>query len=249
VQQLLDCFGALHEARVHRLEVHEELGDVLEELAPEYPVGHLVEGTARDVQHPRATASADAVRHGQPPQQPATEEVAHARGRLEEVDRVSRRGRVDDDQVVLAARVEVEEALHRDVVVALHEARRDVVVQAIVEDAVGGRLIRCVPQHEFVPGALRVEHGGVELPARFLARVRRQIDAALDVAERLDAERVGEPARGIDCEHEHLPADSRRRRDRGCRRDRRLAHSAGPAEHRDLARREQRLERLARGHQ
>ena len=40
---------ARDEAVVHRLEVQEELGDVLEELAAEDAVGHLVEGPARDV--------------------------------------------------------------------------------------------------------------------------------------------------------------------------------------------------------
>ena len=43
VQQLLDRLGALDEPCVHRLEVQEELGDVLEELTPEDAVGHLVE--------------------------------------------------------------------------------------------------------------------------------------------------------------------------------------------------------------
>ena len=63
VQQLLDGGGALDEPVVHRLEVEEELGDVLEELAAEHAVGHLVEGPARDVEHARAAPAADAVRH------------------------------------------------------------------------------------------------------------------------------------------------------------------------------------------
>ena len=49
VQQPLDGPGARDEAGVHRLEVQEELGDVLEELTAEDAVGHLVEGPARDV--------------------------------------------------------------------------------------------------------------------------------------------------------------------------------------------------------
>ena len=54
---------ALDEPVVHRLEVEEELGDVLEELAAEDAIGHLVEGPARDVDHARAALAADAVRH------------------------------------------------------------------------------------------------------------------------------------------------------------------------------------------
>ena len=47
---------ALDEAVVHRLEVQEELGDVLEELAAEHAIGDLVEGPARDVDHAHARA-------------------------------------------------------------------------------------------------------------------------------------------------------------------------------------------------
>ena len=56
VQQPLDGLRPLDEAVVHRLEVEEELGDVLEELAPEHAVGDLVEGPARDVDHAHARA-------------------------------------------------------------------------------------------------------------------------------------------------------------------------------------------------
>ena len=112
----------------------------------------------------------------EPAQQPAAEEVGHALRRLEEVDRVPRRRRVDDDQVVLAGRVDLEEPLHRDVVVALHEARGDVVVQPVLEDPVRGRLVGRVPQHELVPRLLRVEHRGPQLATR--------LDAGRGVAPR-----------------------------------------------------------------
>ena len=135
------ALARVDEAVVHRLEVQEELGDVLEELAAEDAVGHLVEGPARHVEHARAALAADAVRQREPAQQPAAEEVGHARRRVEEVDRVPRRRRVDDDEVVLAARVDLEQALHRDVVVALHEPRGEVVVQPVLEDAVRGLLV------------------------------------------------------------------------------------------------------------
>ena len=120
---------------------------------------------------PRAAAAADAVRHGEPAQEPAAEEVGHALRRVEEVDGVARRGRVDDDQVVGTGGVDVVEALHRDVVVALHEPRRDVVVQPVVEDPVGGLLVGRVTQHEVVPRTLRVEHRGVQLATRLQAGV------------------------------------------------------------------------------
>ncbi len=95
VEQLLDGLRALDEPAVHGLEVQEELGDVLEELAPEDAVGHLVEGPAGDVDHAPTAPTADAVRHREPAQQPPAEELGHARRRVEEVDGVPGGRRVD----------------------------------------------------------------------------------------------------------------------------------------------------------
>ena len=240
------AFGALDEPRVHRLEVEEELGDVLEELTAEHAIGHLVEGLARRVEHAATASAADAVGNGEPPQQPTAEEVGHARGRLEEVDRVPRGRRVDDDEVVLAARVHLVEALHRDVVVALHEATGDVVVHPVVEDAVRGGLVGRVAQHQLVPRALGVEHRRPQLAARLHAElgVRVERHPAGHVAERLEAQRVGEALGGVDGEDEHLAAEARRGGERGRGRGRRLAHATGAAEHHHLAGGQQRGERL-----
>ncbi len=142
-----------------------------------------------------------------------------------------------DDEVVLATGVDLVEALHRDVVVALHEPAGDVVVHPVVEDAVRGRLVGCVPQHELVPRPLGVEHRGPQLAAGLDPElgVRVERHAPRHVAERLEAERVGQPLRGVDGEHEHLAAEPGRRGERGRGRHRRLAHAAGAAEHHDLA--------------
>ncbi len=238
------AFGALHEAVVHRLEVQEELRDVLEELATEDPIGHLIERPTREVDEARAALPADAVRHRQPAQQPSPEEVGHASRRLQEVDRVPGRRRIDHDQVVRTGRVEVEEALHRDVVVTLHEAPGDVVVEPVLEDSVRRLLIGCVAQHELVPARLGVEHRGVQLAARLEARRTEHLvgHASFHVAERLEAEGVGEAAGRVDREHEDLAAGAHGRAQRGSRGDRRLPHATGAAEHHDLACREQRLQ-------
>ena len=151
VEQALDGPGTLDEAVVHRLEVEEELADVLEELAAKDAVRDLIEGPAGDVQHSRAALAADAIWKRQPPQQAPTEELRHASRRVEEVDRVPGWRRVDDDQVVLARGMDLEQPLHCDVVVTLHETSREVVVQAILEDAVRRLLVGCVAQHEVVP--------------------------------------------------------------------------------------------------
>ena len=47
-----DGLGPLDEARVHRLEEDEELGDVLEELRAEDAIGHGVEGLRRQASAP-----------------------------------------------------------------------------------------------------------------------------------------------------------------------------------------------------
>ena len=125
--------------------------------------------------------AADAVRRGQPAQQPATEELGHPRRRVEEVERVPGRRRVDDDQVVLAGLVDLEQSLHRDVVVALHEPLGEALVEPVVEDAVRRLLVGCVAHHQRVPALLRVEHRGPQLAARLepgRRRTRRRARAA-----------------------------------------------------------------------
>ena len=176
---------------------------------------------------------------------PTAEELRHARGRVEEVDRVAGRRRVDDDQVVLARRVDLEQALHRDVVVTLHEARGEVGVQAVLEDAVRGRRVGRVPAHEVVPRLLRVEHRGPQLAARLDARGLQHLvrHPVRFVADAVEAERGREPAGGVDGEHERLAAEAGRGTERGRGRHRRLADTAGAAADHDLLGREELLER------
>ena len=135
------------EAGLHRLEEDEELGDVLQEARAEDAIGHLVERLRRHREQPRP------VRHGEPLQQPAAEELAHPPGCIEQVERVARRRRVDDDQVVLARRVQVVQLLHRQVVVAVDEAAGDVAVQRI-------------GQHRVAQLRRRVRGGGSVRPSR-----------------------------------------------------------------------------------
>ena len=245
VQQALDGLRARDESRVHRLEVQEELGDVLEELTAENAVGHLVEGPTGDVEHAAAALAAHAVRQRQPAQQPAAEEVRHPRRRIEEVDRVAGRGRVDHDEVVLATRVDLEQPLHRDVVVTLHEPRGEVVVEPVLEDAVCRHLVGRVHEHEVVPRLLGVEHRRPELAARFDACGLQHLrwDAVRAIAETLEPERGREAARRVDREHEHLAAEMHGRAERGGRRDRGLADAARPAEDDDLLGGQQLVER------
>ena len=236
----VDGPGPLHEAVVHGLEQHEELGDVLP--------GTASRGCGRPPGRRASTPACHPApgRHGEPAQQPAAEEVGHALGGVEEVEGVAGRRRVDDDQVVAARGVELVEPLHGDVVVALHEAAGDVVVERVGEDGVAGGGVGGVAAHEVVPRLLGVEHGGPQLApglgdAGGGERLGR--DLRLHVAEALQAEGVGQPPGRVDGEHQHLAAELGGGHGRGRRRGRGLAHPARAAADDDLLGRQQLLER------
>ena len=57
------------------------------------------------------------------------------RGRVEEVERVAGRRRVDDDEVEVAVVVELVELLHRHVFLRAAERAGHVAIEAVVEDA------------------------------------------------------------------------------------------------------------------
>ena len=137
-EQRLDLAGAADEPALHGLEQHEELGDVLQEPRAQHAIGDLVERLRRHREQPRP------VRHGQPAQQPAAEELDHPTRRVEDRQRVSRRRRVDDHEVEVAAGVQVVELLHRQVLVAVHEAAGDVLVERVGEHRVADLGVGCV---------------------------------------------------------------------------------------------------------
>ena len=123
----------VHESLVHGLEEDEELRDVGQELGPEDPVRHGVERLGRRVHQTRPVGG------DEPAQQAGREEVGQALRRIEEVQGVAGRRRVDHDQVVLALGVDLVEPLHGDVVVGLHEPSRDVLVERVGQDLLPSR--------------------------------------------------------------------------------------------------------------
>ncbi len=224
---------------VHGLEEQEELGDVLEELAAQDAIGHLVEGPAGQGQHLRPA------RCGEPAQEPAGEELGHAVRRLEEVEGVAGGGRVHHDQVVDAGAVDLVQALHGDVLVAGREPPGDVQVERVLQDARHRRRVGGVAADEVVPGLLGVEHRRPQLaPGLHAGRLHHRVgDAHLGVAELLHAEGVGQPAGGVDGEDQHLAAQRHRGHRRGGGRGGGLAHAAGAAADGHLLGRQQLLER------
>ena len=74
-------------------------------------------------------------RHHQQPEEPVVEEPGQPPGRVEEVEGVPRRRRVDDDEVEAALLVQLVELLHRHVLLRARQRAGDVAVEAVLEDA------------------------------------------------------------------------------------------------------------------
>ncbi len=127
-KQALNRLGPLDEPAVHGLEQDEELGHVLQELRAEDPVGDLVERPRSHVDEPAL------VRRDQQPKQPGREEIGHPPGGFDEVQGVAGRRGVDHDEVEVASRMDLVQPLHGDVVMALDELARDVLVKRIGQD-------------------------------------------------------------------------------------------------------------------
>ena len=160
-----------------------------------------------------ATLQVRARRHHQQPEDAVVEHAQQPVGRVEEVERVTGRRSVDDDDLVAAVLVQLVELLHRHVFLRARERARHVAVEAVVEDAFGLFLADRVARDESVERRLRVEHqrrepaargrGAVGIPqlARHLAR---------RVGERVEPERVGEPLRRVDRHDDRVAARAAR---------------------------------------
>ena len=103
---------------------------------------------------------------GQPPQQPASEEVGHPPRGVEHRECVPRGRSVDDDEVESPGGVQVVELLHRQVVVAVDEAAGDVLVQRVGEHGGLDARVRGVAPDQLVPPRLGVEHRRPQLASR-----------------------------------------------------------------------------------
>ena len=164
------------------------------------------------------------------------EQAGEATRRVEEVERVPGRRRVDDDEVEAAAVVQLVELLHRHVLLRARERAGDVAVEAVVEDAGGLLVVARVRLHQLVERGLGVEHERVEATTRrgvavgipALAR-----DLVRRVRQVLEPERVGEALGRVDGDDDRV-ATAARALDRERRRGRRLADAAGAAAQDDV---------------
>ena len=137
------------------------------------------------------TAFIDAAgRRHEHPVEAVVEEAGQAPRRVEEVERVARRRRVDDDEVEVALLVQLVELLHRHVLLRARERAGDVAVEAVVEDALGllGSDRRCVTTRSSKV-RLGVEHQRPQL-ARPVAVDRRRACCVSPSSPRASASRL-----------------------------------------------------------
>ena len=80
------------------------------------------------------------------------------RGASRKSSALRRRRRVEDEQVVAVLGVELEQLLHRHVLLRAGERGRELLVDAVVEDPVARLLVGGVLAHHLVEGRLGVEH-------------------------------------------------------------------------------------------
>ena len=130
-EQRLDRERAVAEAGFHPFERAEERDDVVDRLRADDTRDRAQERLHRDARDPQVRAR----RHHQHAEDAVVEEAEQAPGRVEEVERVAGRRRVDDDEVEVAVVVELVQLLHRHVLLRAAERAGDVAVEAVVEDA------------------------------------------------------------------------------------------------------------------
>ena len=163
------------------------------------------------------------------------DEAAQSLGRVQEVERVAGRRRVQHQQVVAALLEELVQLLGRHVLLRARDRVGQLLIDAVVEDPVTRLLVGRVALHEVVEGALGVDHHGPQLPLHLDALVSesRRVHKPLLVAQLGQSERVRQPFRRVDGQHQDLLA-------LGChahgdrRRGGRLAHPARAGAHAHL---------------
>ena len=196
----MDPAGALLEAIVHALEGEEELREVLEELQPEDAVGQLEGEGAGPRGHLEGELAGGEVGPEEPAQDARVEEAHQAVGGLEEVEGVAGGRGVEDHEVPALVRRQLQQLLHRHVLVAAGQGGGGVAVEAVLEDAARGGLVGGVAGDELVEGALHVEDHGPELARRRHSGTGGE--SPRPAREPPQPEAGGEAPRGVDGAHQ-----------------------------------------------
>ena len=153
-EQLVDPLGARLEAVDHAAEGVEELGQVGQQVEADDPF--------EDAQRDRGAAAGDLRRQPgrlhEHAQRFAFDELGQPFRRIEEVERVAGRRGVEDEQVEVAFGVQLEQLLHRHVLLGAGEGAGDLLVDPVFEDPFARLLVGRLAGDQLVEGLLRVEH-------------------------------------------------------------------------------------------
>ncbi len=223
LEQRAHPVGALHEAVDHPAERAEEHRQVLEQVDAGDPLHQREHHPGAAPQHLPAEPGGPEEHPGRAP----AEEPLQPLRRVEEVERVARRRRVEHQQVEAALLVELVELRDRGELLRAGHRVGELLVDPVREHLVARARVGREPLDQRVERPLRVEHHRPQL-ARHLDPVGAEalrVDQPRLVAELLEPERRREPPRGVDRDHRDLqPALGHPHRERGRRR--RLAHAA-----------------------
>ncbi len=129
-EEYLDRGRALAEPVLHALERAEERDDVLDDLRTDHLGHRAYERLHRNAGHAQIRTR----RHHQELEDAVVEQPYDSLRRVEEVERVSGRWRVDDNQVEPAPIVELVQLLHRHVLLRAPERAGDVAVERVGKD-------------------------------------------------------------------------------------------------------------------
>ncbi len=171
-EQRLDARRALLEAVHEAAQRAEEDRDVVHEVDARQPL----EDREHDARAARHDPRRDPRRDEQDLQRAALEEVRQAVGRVEEVQRVARRRRVEHEHVEAAVVVQVVELRDGGELLRPGDRVRELLVDAVAEDVVARLRVGRQPRDEIVERRLRVEHHRPQLA--FAARTPCEASSA-----------------------------------------------------------------------
>ena len=165
----LTADGALAEAVDQRAHRAQQDRHVLEQVHAR----ELLQDPEDDARAGAEQPPGDPRRHEEELQRAALEEVRQAVGRVEEVQRVARRRRVEHDRVVAALAVELVELGHRAELLRAGDRARQLRVDAVAQHVVARRRVGRELGDQAVERRLRVEHHRPQLAAHLDAVARQ----------------------------------------------------------------------------
>ncbi len=196
LEQRADAVRALHEAVDHPAQRAEEHRQVLQQV----DAGDALEQREH---HPRAAAedlAAQARRAQEHADRAPAEEALQPLRRVEEVERVARRRRVEHQQVVVALLVELVQLGDRGELLRAGHRAGELLVDPVGEHLVAGPLVGGEVLDQRVEGALGVEHHRPHLALDLdaVGGEAGRVDEARLVAQLLEPEGGRQTARRVD---------------------------------------------------